>query len=965
MDELIHAGLPFTENSAMLPDRVLFEYLFEHSPDAIVLLDSRDQVIRANPEFERRFGYASNECAGRPINSLIVDPGFHEEASEISRAVCRGETVRTESLRLARDGSLLQVEITGVPIRIDGNQLGIFGIYRDVTAQRNAEDLLRQSEHKYRRIVESINDGFFEIDLNGQLLFFNPALARLVGLPGDRMARSEPRRWVARKDRRRVFRQFSDVLEGRPPESDFTWCMRRPDGSERFVESSITPVIGTNGNPTGFRGLLRDVTKRVRAARALRETELAYRTMANHTGQLVYDYRIASGKIHWQGAIQRVLGLEPGETDDYGLDRWIESVHPDDRERTVSLLDQARQRGEPFRAEYRMRGHGGGYIHVIDKGSFLTDAEGRVHRMIGTISDVTAARAQREALKNEQRQAMITLDSIGDGVIRTDAAGRVEYLNPVAETLTGWSLAGAMGQPLEHVFCVQRDGGEVAITVLINQALDGNQVKKKFGEVALVSRYGDEYDIEVSTAPILAGHAQVRGCVIVFRDVTESRRAASQIAWQAEHDALTGLYNRHKFERDAGRWISEQEGQTHVLLYMDLDQFKIVNDTCGHQAGDELLRSLARELQGRVRSSDLLARLGGDEFALLLARCPLDRARKVAESLIQTINAFSFVWEQHRFNVGISIGMVEIEPGMSLVEALRLADQACYVAKDAGRNQIQLHRDDDDVQVTRGLQMRAAVDVTDALNEGRFRLYFQKIASLGTERRAGHVEILVRMLDRSGRVVSPGLFIPGAERFGKIVQLDRWVVSSVFERLAETPSGSSPERVSINLSGATFGQPDFLDFVRDGFHRHGVDPHRIGFEITESSAISRLSEALVFIRAMREMGSKIVLDDFGSGFSSFGYLKMLPVDGLKIDGSLVRDIENSKLDEAMVRGICEIAHAAGIPCVAEHVECDRQLELLRGLGVDFAQGYLIHRPEAWIPGSSGAGDDTPGRMIRP
>jgi len=930
-------------------DSVLFEHLFEHSPDGIALVDDRDRIERINPAFEALFGYAPADCVGRSINELLVEPGFRDEASDLSVQVLAGRPVRVESMRRCRDGSLLHVEVSGVRIRTGRGQIGIFGIYRDVSARRNGEELLRQREQQYRHIVETLIDGYFELDGDGNLTFCNAAFRQILELPEHALVGFRPLSLVPGRARWRLLLGVRRAARKRTVARSLSLVIGTCTGASGTVECSVSAIRGGSDRVVGYRGTLRDVTERARAEARIAESEQVYRTMALATGQLVYDADFATGNIHWLGAIDAVLGCAPEAAGRFDLDEWSRRIHPDDRAAALEGLEQARCKGQNYLAEYRFRRDDGQWIDVIDRGSFIATA-GPGPRMIGTMADVTERKREQQAFARAREQAQVTLDAISDAVIRIDADARVEYINPQACRLVGCGADDALGRPLDEVLRVSVWDEHGQPHRIGTEALLDSEVGPPAYELWIDNRCGHHADIELSIAALNPGAADA-GRVIVFRDVTEHRRKSRQIAWQAEHDPLTGLFNRRKFETACESLLDGARARgRHCLLYLDLDQFKLVNDSCGHHVGDQLLCELAALMRGQVRRSDILARLGGDEFALLLNDCPLDRGMEVADKLVLAINEFEFVWQQQRFQVGVSIGVVELSEIGSLAEALQAADQACYMAKDRGRNQISAFCPDDDEQQRQGVQLRTALALTEAMRQNRFRLYFQRIVSLGDQLPGRRCEILLRMIDEHGDLVSPAVFIPAAERFDKIVMLDRWVVEHTLAALGRAAARGElhPEdRFAINLSGATFSHPESLPFVIAQFDRHGVDPRNLCFEITESNAISRWAEARRFIDEIRRLGAWISLDDFGSGFSSFGYLKMLPIDGIKIDGRLVCDMRESRLGRAMVGGIAQIARVAAIPCVAEQVEDPADLELLRELGIDYAQGFCLHRPEPW------------------
>lgn len=551
-----------------------------------------------------------------------------------------------------------------------------------------------------------------------------------------------------------------------------------------------------------------------------------------------------------------------------------------------------------------------------------------------------------EALAQEKEQAEITLHSVGDAVIAADADGNVSYLNPVAEQLTGWRSEEAHGQPLRKVYRIIND---VTRKPLEHPAmlgvLDGPIVGAD-RHTLLVGRSGKEFAIEDTAAPIRNGDSDNVGSILVFRDVTNQRHMQEQLTWQASHDPLTGLANRREFEVLLERQLAsaKEQGKRHVLLYLDLDQFKVINDTCGHVAGDELLRQIASLMRPLIRDSDTLARLGGDEFGILLEGCSGAQAEQIAHKLLQSLEDFRFVWQDKTFRVGISIGLVGIHAGSGSASAvLSTADAACYMAKDKGRNRVWVHQDDDHEAARRQGEMEWVSRIMRAFDENRFVLYFQRVVPLaGTSADMPYREVLVRMIDEKGQLVPPMAFIPAAERYGVMNTVDRWVVKTAFDWLAEHPAD---EGLSINLSGQSLGDDGFLNFVEEQLRATRLSPRRLCFEITETAAIANWNRATHFIAALRVLGCRFALDDFGSGMSSFGYLKSLAVDFIKIDGAFVRDMIDDEVDYAMVEAVNRIGHVMGIRTTAEYVENDQILEKLRELGVDFAQGFGIHAPE--------------------
>ena len=553
------------------------------------------------------------------------------------------------------------------------------------------------------------------------------------------------------------------------------------------------------------------------------------------------------------------------------------------------------------------------------------------------------------ALHEEKERAEVTLHSIGDGVITTDVDGCVRYMNPVAERLTGHTLASAEGMLIERVYNVidEQTGSSLANPLRLCLA-DQTSICSVL-QAQLISADGQIHSVEETASPIRDREGRTIGAVLVVHDVTASREASRQLEYQATHDALTGLLNRRQFEHYIERAIESvaSDGRTHAMCYMDLDQFKVVNDTCGHSAGDRLLVELSRIIRGKTREKDILGRLGGDEFGLLLYDVNLDQANFYAAEIRNSIRDYRFLADGHTFEVGVSIGIVSIhaESG-SLADVFTAVDVACYVAKDKGRNEIYIAQMNDVEQARRQLEMQWSTRIPPALKENRFVLHYQKVLPLSDDPGLSpRCELLVRMVESNGTLIPPGRLIPAAERFRQMPDIDRWVIHNALKLVAGRGQNGGFSAYAINLSGQSLGQPELLDFVKREILRSGVRPDMLTFEITETAAIQNVVHASRFMAELKQMGCQFALDDFGSGLSSFGYLKKLPVDYLKIDGSFVRNMLHDHHDHSIVVAIAQIAKTLGIRCVAEFVGDHDTLIALREIGVDYGQGFFLHMPE--------------------
>ncbi len=573
---------------------------------------------------------------------------------------------------------------------------------------------------------------------------------------------------------------------------------------------------------------------------------------------------------------------------------------------------------------------------------------------IATLVTRRIARSEDE-LHREKELAQVTLHSIADGVITLDAGGNVEYMNPVAEEYTGWKSHEARGQPLDAVYRVVDEETGKAVPHPGGHEVGGRGTGMT---VRLLGRTGNICAIRDSSAPIHNSEGHLVGWVVVFHDVSQIQEMAQQLSWQATHDALTGLVNRREFERRLGVLIeaAQTDNKQHGLLYLDLDNFKTVNDTCGHAAGDELLLQLTTVMQSRMRGSDTLARLGGDEFGVLLESCPLDQAVRIANGLREAVRDFRFVWQNRTFGIGVSAGLVTVDGSDSVSRVLASADATCYDAKRKGRDRVQVHRGKAAQNGEQNADLQLVSQINHAFELGNFRLYRQKIISLGPDSgNEAHYEILVRMVDRTGALVPPSGFMAAAERYNLLSSIERWVISSLVEYLHhECESGALPREpaavsgafYAVNLSGVSINDASFIDFLRQLLTRFNLPRGLLCFEVTETTAIANLTKAAHLMHELKGMGCRFALDDFGIGMSSFAYLKYLPVDYIKIDGVFVRDMAGDPMDQAIVEAINRIAHILGLKTVAEYVEDEIIMDKLRAIGVDYAQGYFVAKPEA-------------------
>jgi diguanylate cyclase (GGDEF)-like protein/PAS domain S-box-containing protein len=750
-------------------------------------------------------------------------------------------------------------------------------------------------------------------------------------------------------------------------QTDALWEFRREAALLASLRSAwSTPIIASDGRIVGtfavyrrYPGipLARDHELMLRMAQiagiaierrgaeeALRNSEVKFRGLFESMMEGVYKTSRDGRILVANPAFVNLMGYESAE-ELYQVPAAALYWYPSDRDTFVRRVESE---GELRNEEYVLRRKDGSMLVVMDSSRVVRDEQGRVTGYEGTLTDITERKKAETAVFQAKERAQVTLQSIGDAVITTDSEGRIDYMNPVAESLTGWENREAQSQLIGDVLTVVDEGTREARENPVMRCLREGQILGLTEHTVLVNRRGQELAIQDSAAPIRDRAGNLIGAVMVFHDVSKERRLHRALHYQASHDALTGLINRREFEirLTAAVENSRQDaGDRHALLYVDLDQFKLVNDTCGHPAGDQLLKQITAVLQSRVRSGDTLARLGGDEFGILLQSCSLDQALRIAEGLRQAIRDFRFIWQDGVLEVGASIGVVEItNETPTVANVMSAADVACYSAKDLGRNRVQLYKPDDVPE--RHREMHWVSKLARACDESRFELFYQPIVPIGaTVHEREHFELMLRLRDESGALVTPAEFIPAAERYNVMPSIDRWVVRQALDRLVHrTGSGVKPFTVAVNLSGTSLNDERFLEYLIGELNHNDLIAGAVCFEITETAAISNLANVVYFMRELKARGCHFALDDFGSGLSSFMYLKTLPVDYLKIDGQFVENVTHDRVDRSMVEAISQVGRTMGIQTIAERVESAEVLAELGRLGVGYAQGFHIAPP---------------------
>ncbi|MGD1866944.1 MAG: EAL domain-containing protein [Phormidesmis sp.] len=710
---------------------------------------------------------------------------------------------------------------------------------------------------------------------------------------------------------------------------------------------------------------IQNAIRRAELTQQLAVSKERYELAVKGSNDGIWDWDLSRQRIYYSDKWQSMIGLQEDTLRPHPKE-WFSRIHPDDIKRfKTELKEHLTGRRSQFKCEYRLRHSDSTYRWFLTRGNSVWDEAGNAYRIAGSQTDITARKSLENSLHQEKKLAQITLHSIGDAVITTDRKGYIENFNPIAEQITGWRADEAKHQSITDVCHLINGDTREALRNPALQAIEEGQSITLSDQTTILSKAGKEFAISDSAAPIRSSDGDIIGTVLVFRDVTEERSRVTELAWKATHDPLTHLRNRTSFVASLSEALKKQQHPQphHVMCYLDLDNFKVVNDTCGHVAGDQLLKQIADLWRSRIRASDVLARLGGDEFGLWLYNCDNERATLIAQDFCDSIQSFRFTYNGKVFKVGVSIGVVPIDPHSKATDSVQaifgLADNACYQAKQQGRNRIQLHQHNNPCLATEssGSQLRSRLNT--ALETNLFCLHQQPISPTKPHlQQTEFCEVLLRLDEQKPsesktgkqgtRLMPPMGFLPSAERYHLMPKIDRWVVDTVLWHIAQRPCQESLT-FSINLSAASLADSSFPQFLQQRLSCYDIRPHVLCFEISEKVAIANLQQTIHFTRELKQLGCQIALDDFGSGLSSLTYLKKIPVDYLKLDGDFVREVANDPLIYAMLQAINQVSQFMGIKTIAKSVENIAILQEIRSIGIDYIQGYHNSKPQPLSP----------------
>lgn len=830
----------------------------------------------------------------------------------------------------------------------DGEVTDHVGSMEDITVQRQRKEALRKSELLLADIGLVADVGGWELDISTQTLNWSDQTFRIHELtPGIQLTLEEALSYYTEDSRPIILDAIS-----RATSEGIGWDLELPmvtsEGKQILVRS-VVRVEFTRGRPVRLIGSFQNITHRALQHQALERAHQRI-SIATESGDIgVWDWEIQTDNLTWTPQMFSLYGLARNTSPiTYAL--WVDRLHPEDRASTEQELKNSIQNGaEFFNSEFRIVWPDGSIHHIKATAKISRDSHGKAIQVLGVNWDVTPLRQLTDELARQHELLQVTLQSIGDAVITADTHGCVTWLNPIAEHMTGWSAKNAIGEPISTVFNIIHESSRRQTVECVSHCMDPDEATQSDLGTVLLSRSGLEFGIEDSAAPIRSKDGSLLGVVLVFRDVSGQRKLANEMQHRAMHDTLTGLVNRSEFENRLQRLltIAKNGDSSHALLYVDLDQFKLVNDSCGHSQGDQLLIQVANLMKDIVRSEDTVARIGGDEFALILKNCDADLALKIAQSICDFMIDFRFFHKGRKFIIGTSIGLVNLDNRWNTIEdAMQAADISCYAAKEEGRNRVHVWCDTKAALQEHREGTNWAARIEQALDEDLFELYAQRICPVGAESDNNNAEILLRIRDKDGSLLYPNSFITAAERFHLATRIDRWVLNKTIDTLRHLSDESDVNTLFINLSGQSVGDREFHAGTIQLLKTAGSDIcQKLCLEITETAAITNISNASAFVDNVRALGVKVALDDFGAGASSFGYLKTLKVDLLKIDGQFIEGVVDDPLDSAAVRCFVDVANVMGIETIAEYVSSADIMKCVTDIGVDYAQGFHLHRPE--------------------
>lgn len=920
------------------------EAIFNAQSDVLVFADVERHIRSVNPAFIKEFGYQPDEVIGKKTRVLYESEDDYDQQGQqrYSPGATATDSMYEVSYR-RKDGSSFIGETMGRRIADkEGEMLGFIGVIRDVTERKRAERALQLSEEMNRAVLNSALDCIVTMDHNGLILDFNPAAERSFGYQRQDVIGQEMSEKLVppnmREHHQAGFHRFLATRDSRIINRRIETDAMRSDGGEFPVELAIT-VFEIDNNPV-FTAHIRDITERRRHESLLMQNEARLAEAQRIANMGSWEWDIEENILHWSDETYRIFGLNPQQFE-ATYDAFVEHIHPEDRDMVTHAVAGALDNKTAYSIDHRIVMADGRVSYVHEQGEASYDLEGNPLRMVGTVQDIT----DRKQIEEDLLLAATSFET-HEAIMITDVKGNILRVNRAFSTITGYQSGEVLGKNPKILSSGRHD--KAFFKQLWKQILE---IDYWNGEIWNRRKNGEIYPEWLSIAAVRNKDNETTHFVAHFQDITARKEAEAKIKRQAYYDALTELPNRRLLNDriEQSLYRSRRRGSSGAIIFLDLDHFKVINDSLGHHVGDLVVQEIAQRLISHIREEDTAARLGGDEFVVLLPELGAEMEdafveAQVVVNKIQAAIAEPVHVQNYELHVTASLGIALFPENHDSVEdILRQADIAMYRAKDLGRNTFQFYLPS--MQMAARERLLLEHDLRRAIANNELQLYYQPQVS--HEREVIGAECLLRWIHAERGFVSPADFIPVAEDTGLILEIGEWVLREACERLAEyiqRDVSTSFKRLAVNVSPVQFKQHDFVERVSAIVRETGVDPHRLELEFTEGMLISQIEDTIEKIQELKQLGIHFSIDDFGTGYSSLTYLKQLPVDKLKIDQSFVNDISSDPSDAAIVDTIIAMTRHLSLDVIAEGVETEEQLAFLRENGCNSYQGYLFYRP---------------------
>ncbi|MBN1411675.1 MAG: EAL domain-containing protein [Spirochaetales bacterium] len=817
---------------------------------------------------------------------------------------------------------------------------------------------------EFRALLEKAGIIVYELDYETNTYsYMSENVETLLGLPSKKLSRPElldrilEFSFATVSNYENIDEYENAFLTKKIKFFNIDFLFEKEDHTKKWMNDISIPILDKTGKVIKSMGMLIDITLQKELYNDYVMRENLYRNVIELADSIPYQLNYSEEKYDFIGnAITRILNLPSENLNRKALIDLILRVErlSDAPYKTQNDYEMAFKTGitQKYRADIQFKLENGEEKWLNDTSIPIIDKNNKeVIGSLGILQDITWRKKIEEAIFEEKEKALVTLESIGDGVITTDIDGNINYINPIAENISGIANKAGHGKQIDDILKIQYANDVNYLKGILNKVMEEKRIIHMTDMFLIRNRQGHEHEIKISVSPIKNRTKKVIGVILILHDVTESQRMSRILTYQTSHDWTTGLLNHAKFEEKLNEYleITKNENKNHVLCIIAIDQFKVISETTGKISAEELLKMITNALKSKLRDSDIIARLSEDQFGIILSYCPLHRGEAIINDIISHISHLSFNWEDKQYKVYINAGLSEIHPFIqNTMEIMHNTNIACSVAKKNGVNKLKVFDANDLELESYSKEISILPIVIHAIDNNRFCLFHQMIRPLySTGEEFTYSEVLIRMYDDQNQIISPAAFIPIAERFNLMPTIDRWVIGKLVSNFSQL-SQNGKHHFSVNVSSFSLEDPTFLNFVTDIFSKHKVIPENITFEITETAAIVKFSKVIHFINEIKKIGCTFSLDDFGSGWSSFNYLKALPINYLKIDGSFVKGIVDNNLDLILVKTINNMGHEFGLKTVAEYIENDAILTIAKKLGIDFAQGYAIEKPKLLI-----------------